>query len=137
MQRCRTSAPPTRATGSEQYRRARFSFDSQSVRPYFPYAAVERGVIATAARLFHVDIRAVAGVPTWHPSVTTYDVYDGATKLGRIYLDMHPREGKDKWFSTQPLAAGVLAGQLPEGTLVCNFPGGGGADPGLCNTATW
>ncbi len=116
----------------EQYRRARFSFDSQSVRPYFPYAAVERGVIATAARLFHVDIRAVAGVPTWHPSVTTYDVYEGATKLGRIYLDMHPREGKDKWFSTQPLAAGVLPGQLPEGTLVCNFPGGGGgADPGL------
>src|SRR3984885_15192601 len=115
----------------EQYRRARFSFDSQSVRPYFPYAAVERGVIATAARLFHVDIRAVPGVHTWHPSVTTYDVYDGDRKLGRIYLDMHPREGKDKWFSTQPLAAGVLPGQLPEGTLVCNFTGGVAADPGL------
>jgi thimet oligopeptidase len=115
----------------EQYRRARFSFDSQSVRPYFPYAAVERGVIATAARLFHVDIRAVPGVHTWHPSVTTYDVYDGDRKLGRIYLDMHPREGKDKWFSTQPLSAGVLPGQLPEGTLVCNFTGGVAADPGL------
>ena len=33
----------------EQYRRAKFNFDSQSVRPYFPYAAVERGVIDTAA----------------------------------------------------------------------------------------
>jgi thimet oligopeptidase len=115
----------------EQYRRAKFNFDSQSVRPYFPYAAVERGVIATASRLFHVDIRPVSGVRTWHPSVTTYDVYDGKVRLGRIYLDMHPREGKDKWFSTQQLTAGILHRQLPEGTLVCNFPGGNPGDPGL------
>ncbi|MBV8145145.1 MAG: peptidase M3, partial [Gammaproteobacteria bacterium] len=115
----------------EQYRRAKYNFDSQSVRPYFPYASVERGVLATAARLFHVEIRAVSGVHTWHPSVTTYDVYDGKTRLGRIYLDMHPREGKDKWFSTQPIAPGVRGRQLPEGTLVCNFPGGAAGDPGL------
>ena len=115
----------------EQYRRAKFNFDSQSVRPYFPYAEVERGVIASASRLFHVDIRPVSGVHTWHPSVTTYDVYDGKSRLGRIYLDMHPREGKDKWFSTQQLTAGVLHRQLPEGALVCNFPGGRAGDPGL------
>ena len=115
----------------EQYRRAKFSFDSQSVRPYFPYASVERGVIDTASRLFHVQIKPVTGVKTWHPSVTTYDVFDGATKLGTIYLDMHPREGKDKWFSTSPLTAGVRGRQLPDGTLVCNVPGGVPGDPGL------
>ncbi len=115
----------------EQYRRARFNFDSQSVRPYFPYAEVERGVIATAAALFHIEIRPVAGVRTWHPSVTTYDVFDGKVKLGRIYLDMHPREGKDKWFSTQQLTFGIRGRQLPEAVLVCNFPGGAGGDPGL------
>jgi thimet oligopeptidase len=115
----------------EQYRRAKYNFDSQSVRPYFPYPAVERGVIATAARLFHIDIRPVSGVRTWHPSVTTYDVYEGNTRLGRIYMDMHPREGKDKWFSTQPLTFGVHGRQLPEGVLVCNFPGGTPGDPGL------
>jgi thimet oligopeptidase len=115
----------------EQYRRAKFNFDSQSVRPYFPYAEVERGVIATASKLLRVEIRPVAGVHTWHPSVTTYDVFDGPVKLGRIYLDMHPREGKDKWFSTQPLAFGVHGRQLPEGVLVCNFTGGAPGDPGL------
>ncbi len=115
----------------EQYRRARFNFDSQSVRPYFPYAAVERGVIDTASKLFHVQIRPVTGLKTWHPSVTTYEVFDGATKLGTIYLDMHPREGKDKWFSTSPLTTGVHGRQLPDGTLVCNFPGGVAGDPGL------
>jgi thimet oligopeptidase len=115
----------------EQYRRAKYNFDSQSVRPYFPYAAVEGGVIGTASRLFHIDIRPVSGVRTWHPSVTTYDVYDGNVRLGRIYLDMHPREGKDKWFSTQALTLGVHGRQLPEGALVCNFPGGTAGDPGL------
>ena len=115
----------------EQYRRANYNFDSQSVRPYFPYAAVERGVIATASRLFRIDIRPVNGLHTWHPSVTSYDVYDRDVRLGRIYLDMHPREGKDKWFSTQPLILGVRGRQLPEGTLVCNFPGGTAGDPGL------
>jgi len=115
----------------EQYRRAKFNFDSQSVRPYFPYAQVERGVIDTASKLFHLEIRPVAGVRTWHPSVTTYEVYQNGAKLGRIYLDMHPREGKDKWFSTQPLAPGMHGRQLPEGVLVCNFPGGTDGDPGL------
>ena len=115
----------------EQYRRAKFNFDSQSVRPYFPYAAVEKGVLETASKLFHVQIRPVAGLRTWHPSVTTYEVFDGTTKLGTIYLDMHPREGKDKWFSTQPLTAGARGRELPDGALVCNFPGGTPGDPGL------
>jgi thimet oligopeptidase len=115
----------------EQYRRTTFNFDSQSVRPYFPYDQVEKGVIATASTLFHVQIRPVAGVHTWHPSVTTYDVFDGGTKLGRIYLDMHPREGKDKWFSTTLVTTGARGRQLPDGALVCNFPGGTAADPGL------
>lgn len=115
----------------EQYRRAKFNFDSQSVRPYFPYAAVEKGVLATASKLFHVQIKPVSGLKTWHPSVTTYEVYDGATKLGTIYLDMHPREGKDKWFSTQALTAGAHGRELPDGALVCNFPGGAPGDPGL------
>ena len=116
---------------TEQYRRAKFDFDSQSVRPYFPYAAVERGVLATASKLFHIDIRPVAGVRTWHPSVTVYDVFDGSRRIGRLYMDMHPREGKDKWFSTQSLTPGIGARQLPEATLVCNFPGGEPGDPGL------
>ncbi len=41
----------------EQFRRAEFDFDSQSVRPYFPYARVEAGVLETAARLFKVEFR--------------------------------------------------------------------------------
>ncbi len=126
---------------SEQYRRSKYDFDAQSVRPYFPYDEVQAGVLKTAARLFHVEFRKVTDAKTWDASVAVFDVFDAASagkgeKLGRIYLDMHPREGKDKWFSSAPLVPGIRGRQLPEGALICNFSGGnfsGGTagDPGL------
>lgn len=125
----------------EQYRRSAFDFDSQSVRPYFPYDRVEQGVLRTAERLFHVTFRQVADPDVWDPSVTVWDVFDGdlgetakAEQIGRFYLDMHPREGKDKWFSAAPLVPGIKGRQYPEAALICNFPGGDAGkpdDPGL------
>jgi thimet oligopeptidase len=118
----------------EQYRRHAFDFDSQSVRPYFPYAAVEQGILDTAARLFHVSFRRNQEVAVWHPQVSAWDVHDRGQLVGRFYLDMHPREGKDKWFSAAPLIPGIAGRQLPEVALICNFPGGkadGSSDPGL------
>jgi thimet oligopeptidase len=119
----------------ELYRRSAFDFDSQSVRPYFPYERVEQGVLSTAARLFQVEFRPVPEAQTWHEDVVTYDVYDRDTAIGRFYLDMHPREGKDKWFSAHPLIPGILdhpsGRQIPEAALICNFPGGKSGEPGL------
>ena len=116
---------------NEQFRRAKYDFDSQSVRPYFAYAAVESGILKTAARLFHVEFRLAPDAAVWDPAVHAYDVYDAGKKEGRIYLDMHPREGKDKWFSESQLVAGKKGVQLPEATLICNFSGGVAGDPGL------
>ncbi len=113
----------------EQYRREAFDFDSQSVRPYFPYSQVEKGVMETAARLFQVRFERWEGARVWHPSVSAWAVYEGEHLSGRFYLDMHPREGKDKWFSAAPLIPGIGGRQLPEAALICNFPGGG--DDGL------
>jgi thimet oligopeptidase len=115
----------------EQYRRSAFDFDSQSVRPYFPYAAVEPGILKTAAQLFHVRFERNLKTAVWHPHVSAWDVYDRDRLCGRFYLDMHPREGKDKWFSAAPLIPGIAGRQLPEVALICNFPGGKEGDPGL------
>jgi thimet oligopeptidase len=126
----------------EQYRRTAFDFDSQAVRPYFPYEQVQQGVLDTAAKLFHVEFRSAKDASVWDSSVTAWDVYDrspeskrNGQRIGRFYLDMHPREGKDKWFSAFPLVPGIRDKQLPEAALICNFPGGQTAgnneDPGL------
>ncbi|MDQ2925329.1 MAG: Zn-dependent oligopeptidase [Acidobacteriota bacterium] len=123
----------------EQYRRARYDFDSQSVRPYFPYEQVEAGILATAGKLFGVRFERVPDATAWDASVKVFDVLDALGSdgiVGRIYLDMHPREGKSKWFSECSLVSGVLGQQVPEAALVCNFPqptdsGDAGADPAL------
>lgn len=126
----------------EQYRRAEFSFDSQTVRPYFSFERVQAGVLSLVESLFLVRFKQVFDAEVWHPAVTTWDVIDarpGGKRLGRFYLDMHPREGKDKWFSAAPLTPGIRDRQIPEAALICNFPGGkasgvdaaAGGDPGL------
>jgi thimet oligopeptidase len=115
----------------ELFRREAFDFDSQSVRPYFPYEAVEKGILDTAARLFHVSFQPNHEAGVWHPQVSAWNVYDRGQLCGRFYLDMHPREGKDKWFSAAPLIPGIEGRQLPEAALICNFPGGKPDDPGL------
>ena len=120
----------SRAYWYEQFRRSAFDFDSQSVRPYFPYARVEAGVLETAARLFKIEFRR-ADAAAWHPDVSVFDVFDGGRRVGRFYLDMHPREGKDKWFSAAPIVTGVRGRALPEAALICNFPHGDEKDPGL------
>jgi thimet oligopeptidase len=113
----------------EQFRRSAFDFDSQSVRPYFPYAQVEAGVLETAARLFKIEFRRSTAT-AWHTDVSIFEVLDRGRRVGRFYLDMHPREGKDKWFSAAPVVTGVRGRALPEAALICNFPGGqaGGQD---------
>jgi thimet oligopeptidase len=114
----------------EQFRRFAYDFDSQSVRPYFLYAQVEAGVLETAARLFKIEFRP-SSAPAWDPAVSVYEVHEGEELVGRFYLDMHPREGKDKWFSAAPVVTGVRGRYLPEAALICNFPGGDSTDPGL------
>jgi thimet oligopeptidase len=121
----------------EQYQREAYGFDSQAVRAYFPFPEVQRGVLDTAARLFHVKFVEVKGTDLWDPSVDVFDVVDAAAgskgrKLGRIYLDMHPRAGKNKWFNAGTMVTGVANRQLPEARLNGNFAGGAdAADPGL------
>lgn len=116
---------------SEAVRRAQFNFDSQTVRPYFPYDRVKKGILDTAATLFHVTFRQEQNAPAWDPSVETWDVLDKGKMVGRFYLDMHPRPGKFSHAEMAPVLDGILGKQLPEATLVCNFAAPTADDPGL------
>jgi thimet oligopeptidase len=121
----------------EQYRRSHYDFDSQSVRPFFPYEQVETGILAIAGKLFGVRFERNTSAPVWHPDVKAFDVFEAsgpnksAATIGRIYLDMHPREGKSKWFSECSLVGGVLGKQVPGASLVCNFTQPNDKDPAL------
>jgi thimet oligopeptidase len=115
----------------EMVRRSQYNFDSQSVRPYFPFNQVKRGIMDTAASLFHITFHQEQNVPAWDPSVETYDVLDNAKVIGRFYLDMFPRPGKYSHQQMSPILDGISGKQLPEAILVCNFLPPSAADPGL------
>jgi thimet oligopeptidase len=116
---------------SEQLRRSQYNFDSQSVRPYLPYARVKKGIMDTAAQLFHVTFQEEPNVPAWDTSVETWDVLDNGKMVGRFYLDMHPRPGKFSHAEMVQVLDGVRGKQLPEAALICNFPKPTATDAGL------
>lgn len=115
----------------ERVKRRRFSFDSQSVRPYFAYRKVIDGVLATTEALFGVEVRRNETEPVWHEAVECYDVYEGGELTARFYLDMFPREGKYKHAAMFDVVGGVEGGSLPQASLVCNFPEPKDGDPAL------
>jgi len=116
---------------SELVRRSEFNFDSQAVRPYLPFNEVTKGILDTAATLFHVTFKQEENVPAWDGSVETWDVIDNGRTIGRFYLDMHPRPGKFSHAEMAPALDGIRGKQLPEAVLVCNFPKPTADDPGL------
>lgn len=107
-----------------------YGLDSQALRAYFEYGNVKKGVMSITSTLFGVRYQQVTDAKVWHADVETYDIYEpvpsgaegGEQLLGRIHLDMHPREGKYKHAAQFGLTVGRLGQELPEATLVCNFP---------------
>jgi thimet oligopeptidase len=108
---------------SELVRRERFDVDAQQVRQYFDFAKVRAGLLEVTGRLFGLEYRQV-DVPTWHEDVTVHDVLVDGDLRGRIYLDLHPREGKFKHAAQFDLVGGVTGRKPAEGVLVCNLPRG-------------
>ncbi|MEV5000269.1 M3 family metallopeptidase [Nocardioides sp. LML1-1-1.1] len=108
---------------AELVRAERYDVDSQRVRTFFDFGKVRQGLLEVTGRLFDLTYEPV-DVPVWHEEVAVYEVLRDGERIGRIYLDLHPREGKYKHAAQFTLVDGVAGEQLPEGVLVCNFSRG-------------
>jgi thimet oligopeptidase len=107
---------------SELIRREEFGVDSQELRPYFDAKKVQQGLLDVTGRLLGLEYRRAADAPAWHEDVQVYDVLSTGEPIGRIFLDLHPREGKFKHAAMFEITAGIEGVQLPEGALACNLP---------------
>jgi thimet oligopeptidase len=136
MRRYRQDVPDAEAIDAadasyyeELVRKEQHDVDSQQVRTYFAFEKVRQGLLDVTGRLFGLRYEPAPDAVAWHADVAAYDVYsteadrDGES-LGRIYLDLHPREGKYKHAAQFTITNGVAGRQLPEGALVCNFSRG-------------
>jgi oligopeptidase A len=101
---------------AERLRKARYAFDEEELRPYFPMERVMSGLFELTGRIFGIRVvgRAAGDVETWNPEVRFYDVFNQSGKhAGSFYTDWHPRESKrgGAWMSA--MAMGALR---PDGT---------------------
>jgi len=106
----------------EQVKSRLYHVDSKEVRAYFSYNRVKEGILSLTEDLFGVRFLAVPDAPRWHEDIEVLDLFEDGSRVGRIYLDMHPREGKFKHAAMFPLIRGVKGRATPEAVLVCNFP---------------
>jgi thimet oligopeptidase len=102
----------------------KYDVDAKDIRPYFPFEQTLAGLLEITGTIYDIQYKPASDAVVWHPDVKAFDVMRGDTKLGRIFLDMHPRDGKYKHAAQFTLHDGVRGVQLPEGVLVCNFPKG-------------
>jgi thimet oligopeptidase len=121
---------------ADRVKAEQFHFDAQAARPYFEASEVVQGVLDVSGRLLDLTYQPVPDAVVWHADVRTYDVIGGPSfgaragqRIGRVYLDLYPRENKFKHAAQFTLVSGQAGRRLPEGALLCNFtkPGDGPA----------
>ncbi|MEI6790407.1 MAG: M3 family metallopeptidase [Myxococcaceae bacterium] len=113
--------PYEKAYLEEKIKQERYQVDSQAVRAYFSFPKVRDGLLKLTGRLYGLEFKRIKDLKTWHASVEVYDVLHNKRIIGRIYLDLHPRDSKFKHAAQFTVRNGVKGQQIPEGALVCNF----------------
>ena len=98
---------------AEKQRKAKYDFDEEVLRPFFPIDRVINGMYKIAQSVFGICIKEIGNPEAqesspikpdiWHPEVKFYEVYDteSGELLGAFYADWHPREAKrgGAWFN--------------------------------------
>ncbi|HEY5934248.1 MAG TPA: M3 family metallopeptidase [Kofleriaceae bacterium] len=115
----------------DKVKKESYAVDSTVVRSYFPFAPTLAGLLDITSKIYDVQYQQVTDPRTWHGDVKVFDVMRKGDKLGRIFLDLHPRDDKYKHAAQFTLLSGITGKQLPEGVLVCNFNQPKGDSKGL------
>jgi oligopeptidase A len=107
---------------AEKQRAARYDFDEEALRPYFPLERAIAGLFELVERLYGIRVTEKTGVPAWDPAVHYYQVRDeSGLLLGGFYADWHPRENKrgGAWMDAL-ITGGPMDGQFrPHLGLIC------------------
>jgi oligopeptidase A len=115
---------------SEKQRQAKYDFNEEELRPYFPLDRVLDGLFATAQALYEIEI-VERDAAAWDSEVKSYAIQDpGGTMIAAFYVDLFPRENKrgGAWMNALISAAHREEPHSPHLGLFCanvNPPVGG------------
>ena len=128
---------------SEKLKEARYAFNEQEVKQYFPLPKVLAGLFKIVETLFEVQIRE-DHAPVWHEDVRFFRIERAstsagdatATLVGQFYLDPTARNGKrgGAWMDdvrARWLRPDTHTLQTPVAHLVCNFASSVAGKPAL------
>ena len=118
-------------------RTARYGFDQEEIKRYFPLETVLPGMLHVFERLLGVRFKEIPNAAAWHPDVRLFEIDDSGKMgdtlqqgvphfpIGYFYLDLFPRPGKYKHGASYDVVKGRLLPnggyQKPVSALVVNF----------------
>jgi oligopeptidase A len=115
---------------SERQREAKFDFNAEELRPYFPLPQVLEGLFGLAKRIFGVTISPADGqAPVWHQDVRYFQINNEAGEaIAYFYLDPYSRPAEKRggaWMDdcigrAKMREGGMATTRLPVAYLVCN-----------------
>lgn len=119
---------------AEKLKQERFQYSEEDLRPYFEVNASIAGVFRHAEKLFGLKFQKTETVPAYHPDVQVFEVLDGTSFFGLLYVDLFARDTKrgGAWMTTflDQGSDGVHA-HRPHVSIVCNFTKPSGDTPSL------
>ena len=110
---------------TEKVRQARYDFDEEALRPYFPVESVRDGAFELASRLFGLTFARRDDLPVWHPDQQVFEVRDrDGSHLAVLYMDFFARESKraGAWMNSLRQQSKLDGEVRPIVTTNFNFP---------------
>jgi oligopeptidase A len=112
------------AYASERLKAARYAYDEQDVRQYFPEDRVLAGLFRVVETIYGLSI-AESKAEVWHPDVRFFTIRDrGGALVGEFYFDLYARENKQggAWMDDAINRRSVQGKvQHPVAYLTCNL----------------
>ena len=80
---------------ANKLKNAKYSYDEEELRPYFPLDNVINGVFGLATKLYGITFTPNDSIQVYHPDVKAYEVrYPDGSLVGILYTDFFPRASK-------------------------------------------
>lgn len=119
-------ATDVKAWDVEYYRRKivteELGLECSAVPDYFDLPNVLYGQFRLAERLFGLTSERAHGLNLWNQDVTAWNVRDGNTLIGRIYVDPYDRASKQGSATFFGYRTGAVGVSVPQAVLVLRFP---------------
>ena len=103
----------------------KYNLDAEEVKQYFELNNVFKGIFKICKELFGIEFVKMYHHSVWHEDVLFYEVRKTGKVIGKMYLDLYPRQNKYSHAACFGLVSGretEKGYQIPHTALVCNFP---------------